>query len=559
MDTKYKMPHELKEKIAAGMEKQYSDTKKHRLALGMVCTAVVCFSAVTVLTHSDDITFTAGNIPEATDIIEQNHNNAEADMSTAYESFEPFTAEADMSMTNRFEPFAAEAVISGSTAAEALRDEICSVIKGNDFFRFPVSESEYADMTEYNGAYHIPVPAGTEVCSMGWGYVRETGFDPVYGNYVVIDHDGAGEFVYAHLSEAADIPPESSVEPGTVIGKSGSSGYTPEDMLLIRHLAASADGYRLDAEGSPVSLWAGSEKADRFYAYRNDDETADWIRIDGKINTQSIQLGASDMTGDDVNDLIIISPDENGAYVIDGERLQLMPIDNSFRNVLDTACVSIPYESRGGAFGICLTRPDVSENGSDNGRFSSGYFHIENDRLVFKAEADLDSNGFETKYTGTIDFKLDSSQNALVYSDMDISFSGGKWFDKCSDYITAYNGYIYGNEEPQSAVLEMLGNEKMRAFTGKELTDSKAYESCDILSTDITQTDFFLNELTEQIEGSVAYKLTLSTPDGTESTVNRSLFFVISRSENGYGIESVFDTTESSLAEKTLEFDEFAE
>lgn len=544
MDMKYKMRRELKEKIAAGMEKQYSDTKKHRLALGMVCTAVVCFSAVTALTHSDDITFTAGNIPEATDIIEQNHNNSETDMSIAM---------------NRFEPFAAEAVILGNAAAEALRDEICSVIKGNNFFRFPVSESEYAELTEYNGAYHIPVPAGTEVCSMGWGYVRETGFDPVYGNYIVIDHDGAGEFVYAHLLEAAHIPPESSVEPGTVIGKSGSSGYTPEGTLLIRHLAASADGYRLDADGSPVSLWAGSEKADRFYAYRNNDETADWIRIDGKINTQSIQLGASDMTGDNVYDLIIISPDESGAYVIDGEKLQLIQIDNSFRNALDTTCVSVPYESKGGAFGICLSRPDVSEIDSDNGRFSSGYFHIENDRLVFKAEADFDAKGFETKYTGTIDFKFDSSQNALVYSDMSATFLGGDWFDKCSDYITAYNGYIYGNEELQSAVLGMLNDEKMRAFTGKELMDSKAYESCEISDTDITQTDFFLNELTEQIEGSVSYKLTLSAPDGTESTVNRSLFFVISRSENGYGIESVFDTTGSSLAEKTLEFNEFAE
>ena len=88
---------------------------------------------------------------------------------------------------------------------------------------------------------------------------------------------------------------------------------------------------------------------------------------------------------------------------------------------------------------------------------------------------------------------------------MSVSFSGGDWFDKCLDYITAYNGYIYGNEELQSAVIEMLTDEKMRAFTGRELTDSKAYESSDILSTDITQTDFFLNELTEQIEGSVSY------------------------------------------------------
>lgn len=543
MKPKYKMPNELKEKIAAGMEKHYSDTKKRRLAASTICIAVICFSAVTALTHSDDIISMAENVPEETDIIEQNRNNAETDMSITM---------------NRLEPFTTEAIIYGNAAAEALGDEICSIVKGNDFFRFPVPESEYANLTEYNGAYNIPVPVGTEVCSMGWGYVRDIGSDPVYGNCVVIDHDGAGEFVYAHLSETADIPTESSVKPGTVIGKSGSSGNAPEGTLLIRHLDASADGYRFDAEGSPVSLWAGGENADRFYAYHNDDESADWIKINGKINTQNVQLGVSDMNDDKVNDLIIVSPDENRAYVIDGEKLQLIQIDNSFRNILDTACVSVPYESKGGAFGVCLTESDVSEIGSDNGRFSSGYFHIENNRLVFNAEAVFDAKSFEAKYTGTIDFKFDSSENTLVYSDMSVSFSGGDWFDKCLDYITAYNGYIYGNEELQSAVIEMLTDEKMRAFTGRELTDSKAYESSDILSTDITQTDFFLNELTEQIEGSVSYKLTLSAPDGTKSTVNRSLFFVISRSENVYGIESVFDITERSLAEKTLEFDEFA-
>ena len=373
MKIKYKMPDELKEKIAAGMEKKHSDAKKLRTMLGMVCGAVICFSAVTAAAHSDDIIPTAENVPEETDIIEQNRNNAET-------------------------------VISGNAAAEALRDEICSAIKGDEFFGFPVS----------------------------------------------------------------------------------------------------------------------------------------------------------DMTDDNVNDLIIISADKSCAYVIDGKKMQLIPIDMSFRNVLDKAAVSVPYESKGCAFGVCLTEPAVSGYDSDNGRFSPGYFHIENNRLVFKAEAVFNANGFETKYTGTIDFKFDSSENALVYSDMSISFSGGEWFDKCSDFITAYNGYIYGNEELQSAEPDMISDEKMKAFTGKELITEKADESFDISDTDITQTDFFLNEITNQIEGSVSYRLTLSASGSGDTTVNWSLFFVISRNENGYGIERVFDTTEKSLAEKTLEFEEFS-
>jgi Membrane proteins related to metalloendopeptidases len=49
----------------------------------------------------------------------------------------------------------------------------------------------------------IAVPVGTSIKSSRNGWVREAGMDPsgVYGNYILIDHGGGWQTLYAHCSE----------------------------------------------------------------------------------------------------------------------------------------------------------------------------------------------------------------------------------------------------------------------------------------------------------------------------------------------------------------------
>lgn len=69
----------------------------------------------------------------------------------------------------------------------------------------------------------VAVPVSTPVVATADGRVRQSGNDPVYGHFVVLDHDGGYQTMYAHneiiLAERGD-----AVERGETIAYSGNSG-----------------------------------------------------------------------------------------------------------------------------------------------------------------------------------------------------------------------------------------------------------------------------------------------------------------------------------------------
>lgn len=71
----------------------------------------------------------------------------------------------------------------------------------------------------------LAAPLGTEVYAVGAGTVVEKGEDPVYGKYLVIEHEGGWKSVYGHLSEALpDL--RNTVRSGSIIGRVGSTGQS---------------------------------------------------------------------------------------------------------------------------------------------------------------------------------------------------------------------------------------------------------------------------------------------------------------------------------------------
>lgn len=71
----------------------------------------------------------------------------------------------------------------------------------------------------------LAAPAGTDVFAAREGVVTETGSDPVYGNYIVIQHQENWASLYGHLSYIA-VALRQEVRSGTLIGSVGSTGQS---------------------------------------------------------------------------------------------------------------------------------------------------------------------------------------------------------------------------------------------------------------------------------------------------------------------------------------------
>lgn len=71
----------------------------------------------------------------------------------------------------------------------------------------------------------LAVPQGTPVKAVMDGKVAVTGYSPVYGNYVIISHDGGYQSLYGHL-HSIGVKKGSSLLQGSVLGKAGNTGYS---------------------------------------------------------------------------------------------------------------------------------------------------------------------------------------------------------------------------------------------------------------------------------------------------------------------------------------------
>ena len=66
---------------------------------------------------------------------------------------------------------------------------------------------------------------GTNVYAANGGTVTTSGYSSAWGNYIIINHGGGYTTLYAHLSRR-NVSKGATVKQGTVIGKSGNTGYS---------------------------------------------------------------------------------------------------------------------------------------------------------------------------------------------------------------------------------------------------------------------------------------------------------------------------------------------
>ncbi len=77
----------------------------------------------------------------------------------------------------------------------------------------------------FHNGVDIAAPAGTPVLAAADGTVVVRASDPVYGNYLILRHDGGRETLYGHL-RAWRVQLHQQVKSGTIIGEVGSTGQS---------------------------------------------------------------------------------------------------------------------------------------------------------------------------------------------------------------------------------------------------------------------------------------------------------------------------------------------
>jgi murein DD-endopeptidase MepM/ murein hydrolase activator NlpD len=96
----------------------------------------------------------------------------------------------------------------------------------------------------------IAVPTGNLVRASGGATVRQTGEDPEYGLYVLLEHPEEYQTMYGHLSRIL-VAAETTVSPRQVIGLSGNSGRStaPHLHFEVRQRGISLDPRSMVKEG----------------------------------------------------------------------------------------------------------------------------------------------------------------------------------------------------------------------------------------------------------------------------------------------------------------------
>ena len=126
----------------------------------------------------------------------------------------------------------------------------------NSGFRFPLKffrvTSEYgmrANPVTGNVGMHqgmdLAAPEGTEVYAIADGVVTYTGFDPIYGNYIIISHSERWTSLYGHL-QIIETVLRTNVKSGSLIGRVGSTGQSTGPHL---HFELRQDGKPLNPAG----------------------------------------------------------------------------------------------------------------------------------------------------------------------------------------------------------------------------------------------------------------------------------------------------------------------
>ena len=107
---------------------------------------------------------------------------------------------------------------------------------------FGYRSNPFSGLRTYHAAIDIVVSLGTKVKATCEGKVADTGYNSVFGNYVILKHASGYQSLYAHLSQIL-VREGSSVAQGAIVGLSGNTGQSTGPHL---HFSIFKNGQAVD-------------------------------------------------------------------------------------------------------------------------------------------------------------------------------------------------------------------------------------------------------------------------------------------------------------------------
>ncbi len=129
---------------------------------------------------------------------------------------------------------------------KALGDLFIYPIRGRLTSPFGWRSDPFTGVRRFHAAIDLAAPEGTPIKATMEGRVAATGYNSVYGKYVILTHPSGYQSWYAHLS-AYRTTKGAAVKQGQVIGEVGSTGYSTGNHV---HFAVFKNGRALN----PLSL-----------------------------------------------------------------------------------------------------------------------------------------------------------------------------------------------------------------------------------------------------------------------------------------------------------------
>jgi len=115
-------------------------------------------------------------------------------------------------------------------------------VRGSISSPFGYRSNPFSGLRTFHSAIDIVVNKGTPVKATSDGIVADTGYNSVFGNYIIIRHDNGYQSLYAHLSEIS-VRQGSKVTQSATIGRSGNTGQSTGPHL---HFSIFKNGQALD-------------------------------------------------------------------------------------------------------------------------------------------------------------------------------------------------------------------------------------------------------------------------------------------------------------------------
>ncbi len=115
--------------------------------------------------------------------------------------------------------------MSATELKRALGELVLWPVRGPISSGFGYRPNPFTGIRQFHSAIDIVAAEGTPVRAAMDGRVAETGYNSIYGNYVILGHADGYQTLYAHLSRVS-VRKKGSVVQGSALGAVGSTGYS---------------------------------------------------------------------------------------------------------------------------------------------------------------------------------------------------------------------------------------------------------------------------------------------------------------------------------------------